>query len=439
MMKNELILNKPNFSIFISTTKLSALQKKGLNIFLKNAEIELKTNKEIQELVKEVKGLEKELEKTTDFNKKYIVENELKKSDNELISKLGSFVKFEVEIDTVVDYAGSSNKNDDYIRDEMLKLKKLSVEIRNKKDWKSFEFFPFLEKKENLFIFEVSSELKKQMVLGRGYTPLDLLELRELTGKYAIIFYEIMKAYKFRGEIKLEMKELRKLTGTADLYNRKNGKIDFSVWETKVLKAGIDEINTKTDLKIKYDKIKIKGTIKQIYFFITKEKEMDEIIEIEENNYSEEILALYKVLPIEEQLETRKKEFKKLLKEHSYEMLEADIKYCKKNSKENFWAYFIKSINNGHYSAVELEKGKVKQELLEKQKLLEERKKELKKQEEIFLKEQAKEMFENLSENELNSYEKEYTKQEKMLKKFGVNLETFIISNLEDKFFTSSL
>ena len=133
------------------------------------------------------------------------------------------------------------------------------------------------------------------------------------------------------------------------------------------------------------------------------------------------------------QLETRKKQLEKLLKEHSYEMLEADIKYCKKNSKKNFWGYFVKSINSGHYSTIELEKEKAKEELVKKQKILEEQKKELKKQEEIFLEEQAKEMFENISENEFNNYKEEYKNQEKMLKKFGVNLETFIISNLKNK------
>lgn len=441
MAKKELILNKPNFSIFISTTQLSALQRKGLNLFLKTAEIELKTNKEVQELKKRKKELEEELESIEkeykiDYLKKDDIEKELEIVNHKFRSKIASFYEFRVKVEDVIENTGTNNKNDEYIRDEMLKLKELSVEIRKDlKNWGGFVFFPKVEREGDYFIFKVIDDLKEQIVIGKGYTPLDLLEMKKLTGIYGIIFYEIMKMYDFRGNVKLEVEEVRKLTGTMNEYNKSNEKINFYNWENYVLKAGIDEINEKTLINITYDKIKYKREIKWIEFKISKKenfedaeiKEEDKNIseeEIENNKseyketkkkikYSEEIEELYNLLPQTEQLESRKEEFEKLLKEHSFEYLKSDIEYCKKKKPKEFWGYFIKSTKEGHYSTVDIEKEKKKEEL----------KKEREQEESEFLRkqhqeeEEKRELVKYLFKDEIDAIEVKWNELPESVKK----------------------
>lgn len=410
MAKKELILNKPNFSIFISTTELSALQKKALNLFLKTAEVQLKTNKEVQELKKIKKELEEKLE-IVDYLKKDEIEKELEIITHNFRAKIGSFYEFKVKVEDVVENIGTKMKDDEYIREEMLKLKELSVEIRkDSKNWLGFVFFPKVKREEDYFIFEVANDLKEQMIMGKGYTPLDLLEMKKLSGIYGIIFYEIMKAYNFRGEIKLEVEEVRKLTGTLDSYNR-NGKINFAVWEKYVLKAGIDEINEKTDLTVKYDKRKHKRENKWIEFKIKKKSEFEksEIKETEtaEKVYSEEVEILYKKIKEIEQVASLKDVIAESIELYAIERIESNIRYSNDNAKTNYTAFFKKALKED-YAMIEREKELKKAEIKKKQQQLEEMKKKKEEEEKKLTRKLAEEIYNNLTEEEMEKYEKRF-------------------------------
>jgi len=392
------VLNKPNELIsIISDKNISSTQRKAYNTFLKFAQNKIKFENHKGNL-------------------------------------------FQIHYIDLYNKSNIKNKNMDYVEEkEIDNLMRTVVKIRdkeNKKNWKAFTLLSYVERKEDYFYFELNNFIITALKEQTFFTTIDLIAVNSLSSHYSAIFYELAIRYKKKKIPKMSIEEIREITNTQNKYKAIK---DFKIY---VLDKACEEISEKTDIILSYETEKRGKRIAYIDFIIEEKENVEDLEEVEyfkdieeikESNYSEEVLNLYKVLPIEDQLETRKKQLEKLLKEHSYEMLEADIKYCKKNSKKNFWGYFVKSINSGHYSTIELEKEKAKEELVKKQKILEEHKKELKKQEEIFLKEQAKEMFENISENEFNNYKEEYKNQEKMLKKFGVNLETFIISNLKNK------
>jgi len=405
-MKKE-IMNKPNQLIAVkSQKKLSNIQRKAYNIFLKNAQNEVKFS---------------------EFSKEKInVENSY---------------TFEIDCNILHKKAGISIKDLKYIEKELENLMGVIITIRDNEDkdnWEKLSILPRIKKENNKYNYSLFGTIVKSLKEQNFFTSLNLFQIKNLKSQYSLIFYELAIRYKKLEIPKMSMKEIREITNTENNYKAIK---DFKIY---VLDKACDEISEKTDIKLSYKpekngrriayiKFKIEEKEKENFEDLKKLENFKELEEIKVINYSEEVLNLYKVLPIEDQLETRKKQLEKLLKEHSYEMLEADIKYCKKNSKKNFWGYFVKSINSGHYSTIELEKEKAKEELVKKQKILEEHKKELKKQEKILLEEQAKEMFENISKNELNNYKEEYKKQEKILKRVGVNLESFIISEIKYK------
>jgi len=410
-MKKEL-LHKPNQLISILPKKsLSLIQQKSFNIFLRNA----------QQMIK-----------FTDAEK-YIKINEDKR------------YKFEISCNQLHQQAGLKVKDVEYIKSELEKLMEIIISVEdkeNKKNWSVFHLLEKVEKIDGIYKYFLDGFIVNALKENNFFTSLNLMQIKKLKSKYSLVFYELAIRYKKLKIPKMSIDKIRELTNTQNLYSSMK---DF---RKRVLDKACEEISEKTDIILSYKKPEKNGRRIAYIDFIIEEKinenfedlkelesikDLKNIEKIKVINYSEEVLNLYKVLPIEDQLETRKKQLEKLLKEHSYEMLEADIKYCKKNSKKNFWGYFVKSINSGHYSTIEVEKEKAKEELVKKQKILEEHKKELKKQEKIFLEEQAKEMFENISENELNNYEKEYKKQEKILKRVGVNLESFIISEIKYK------
>ena len=139
------------------------------------------------------------------------------------------------------------------------------------------------------------------------------------------------------------------------------------------------------------------------------------------------------MLPEKEQIETRKNELEKLLKEHSIEMLKADIEYAKNKAKTDFWAYFLKSIKSGHYSSAELEKKKIAEE---KKKLRAEQEEVEKKEQEKTNEEKellAREKYKKLTPDEQEKYKKEFDKISENIKKiaFQNSFEVFVISNLK--------
>ena len=472
MEKQYNILNKPKFTIYISTNELTLLQKKSFNIFLKKAEIELKSDIELLEIVKEIKPFLK-IEKERDLN-----ENEKIKYDKinkRFKKKLGSHSEFEIDLKKIIELAGLKEKNDKFINKELEKIHKISIKTKTKDkidEWESMFLVPYVKRKGFDFEFRLAEEVKRGLVLGNSYVPLQLLEIRNLVkSKYSLIIYELMSLYSFRNKpIKFELNELRKLTGTKNEYKA------FSDFEKRVLKVAVEEINEKTDLFINYEKLRKGRSIGFIEFSINKkdflineamkldkdkliklikntedkilkemytnvlngvEKEREEVIleldDIKMKKYSDKVEELYDFLPFEEQLDSRKSDLKRLLGEHSFDMIKADIEYCNRQDTKNYWGYLLKSINSGHYSAAEIEKAKKLKEL----KLKKEEIKRQKEQFEVIEKQQRKEeaglMYEILEENDRLQYEEDFERQRKILERTGVDLKMFILMRLEER------
>ena len=208
--------------------------------------------------------------------------------------------------------------------------------------------------------------------LSQNFTKYFLKNILELKSFYAIRIYELLKQYEKLKERKIEIKELRDILQIKETEYKK-----YSHFKDKILKTAEREINEKTDLKVSFEEVKTGRKITAIKFNIEKRTEeyIQEVEIVKSKNkvenpveYSDDVLNLFDLLPDFERVESRKKEIAELLKEHTFNYLKSDIEYCNEQRPEKYWSYFVKSVNSGHFSAVEIEKAeKVKEQKKEKE------------------------------------------------------------------------
>lgn len=302
-MKNE-ILQKPNQTIMITNKdEISLTQRKVYNIILFEAR--------------------RELLKNNAQNYFYFSIADLKKR------------------------AGVKATDNWHLKKDLEKLSDIKVEIiKDKKDdWGFFRLLSSAEKEGDLLKIELPGKIKESLINNDYYTPLDLFIIKKLNKKYSVILYEMALRYKKTEIPKLTIEEFKKMTGTETYMN-------FSDLKKRVIKPAIDEITEKTDIILSYTCEKFGKKVISIKFEIESKKQEQENNKI----YSESVEKLFSMLPEMEQLESRKSDLEKLLQEHTGKYLAADIKYCNKQKPKNYWAYFLKSTQEGHFSKNDIEK-----------------------------------------------------------------------------------
>ncbi|OCL28597.1 hypothetical protein U472_00585 [Orenia metallireducens] len=270
--------------------------------------------------------------------------------------------------------------------------------------------------------------------LSNHFTKLECKKLISLNSVYAIRIYELCKQYERLKRREITIEELKRILQIEDIksYNRYNN------FKRRVLLKAQEEINEKTDLKIDFEELKTGRKVTAIKFIIKKRENPPKELEFKEyiqEEYSPEVLELFKLLPQEEQIEAYKKELEGLLAEHSFGYLKADIKYAKEAQPDNFMGFLKASCEGGHYSTAKLEKKAKEEELARKKEEEERKRKELEERIEKKAREMALERYEVLSEGELERYNQEYEKMAKLVpEKLRPNKEDYIIGALEDKF-----
>jgi len=318
-LKKKELVYKPNQTIMITNREITATQRKAYNIILFEAQ------------------------------------NELKNNPNQVL--------FNFEISKLKQRAGIKASDNWHLKKDIKKLRNIEVEVvKDNGDWSIFGLISYADKNDELLEVELPKPIREALIKNDYYTTLDLLIIKELQGKYAIILYEIAMRYQKKEIPKFTIEEFKELTGTSEIksYN------DFSLLRKKVIETAITEINEKTDLEIDY-KIKKRGRkVIEIKFSLIKKKRKVVIIDLEiEETENEELKELINMLPEEEKNTEIKKEkwIKKLeiaLKEHSYNAISDDILYSKGNA-DDFESFFANSIKSGHWGLGYQEKLKAKE------------------------------------------------------------------------------
>ncbi|OQY07197.1 MAG: hypothetical protein B6I28_05770 [Fusobacteriia bacterium 4572_132] len=249
--------------------------------------------------------------------------------------------------------------------------------------------------------------------LQSNFTKYHLENILTLKSFYAVRIYELCKQYEILKKRIIEIEDLKKILQiTAKSYNR------YDNFKRKVLEIAKREINEKTDIQITFEEIKTGRKVTAIKFIIAKkDKSKLKIKESRQREYSKEVLTLFEKVKEAEKIESIKELIGKLLKKHSYKVVESNISYSNRKSDTNYQAYLQNAINSD-YAKVNREKEILKKKSKEIQEKVEkERAAERLKEEEEYKKLDL--LYEEKSEKEK---EEIYNVALKLMKKDGHNM-----------------
>ncbi|SNY48229.1 Initiator Replication protein, partial [Orenia metallireducens] len=293
-------LDKPNQLIsVIPKSEINLIQQKCFNVFLRKAQ---------RGLMFDTKYKNKEINKNT----RYI---------------------FQIACKELKDKAGLSRNDYEYIKDELKKLTTIVVEVNdknNKDHWSIFSLLERVEREGDIFEFSLDWMIMKALKEHNYFTKIDLLQIAKLDSRYSVILYEMAKRYydknnKYIKIPKMTVEEFRKTTKTENKY------VLMADLKRYVLDKACKEISEKTDIILSYQTEKRGRKIAYIDFKIEKKIEQNTIpIKTPtQKEYSPEVLDLFQLLPAVEQVASNKRELAKLLTDHSFRYLKADILYAK--------------------------------------------------------------------------------------------------------------
>lgn len=196
---------------------------------------------------------------------------------------------FEFTVSEIKKLAGIKGNDNWHTKKDLEALKKVEVDIvRDKKNWDMFNLIAWVGRKDDKVVIQLPEPVRRELIDCNFYTTLNQLILKTLTGKYAIILYEIAIRYHKVQIPEMTLEELRELTGTQNKKSYHN----FAKFNQAVLTPAIDEINEKTDIEVAYE-LKRQGIkVISVKFNIKKNKN-DNVTEISCNDYcSDQILEL---------------------------------------------------------------------------------------------------------------------------------------------------
>ena len=266
------------------------------------------------------------------------------------------------------------NKHNDYYKDKMKELMQKIAEYnilsKDKRMSGAFVLVSHIrfeedkETKETVVKFEIPEFVRERLVNPQDslYANINLVVIRGLTSKYAIILYELVRDYQ-RSEIPvMEMKRFKEVFGIdkVNSYNR------IDNLKAKVLDKAVEELNNNEniDFTVSYKLIRQGKAYKYIKFEV-KPKLKQKMLEEKRDNMH--LKVLIDALPEQERNKQLENYLAKCLKNYDAKYLLHQIKYVAEQKPKNFLAYLRKSIDED-FANTELaeEQEKAEQERIER-------------------------------------------------------------------------
>jgi plasmid replication initiation protein len=171
--------------------------------------------------------------------------------------------------------SGDKELHHNHIIDNLKKIKDIRVEYnvlkKNKKQTISVcNLIGGIVIENGMIEYNFDFQILRAIQLPDSYAYLDLKIIKGLNSKYSIGLYEILKDYKKLKMIDIELDKFKK---SMDI--EENGYPRFNTFRDKVLTPAIEEINSKTDLEIDYDKITHGRKVVGLRFSIRDNKNYD--------------------------------------------------------------------------------------------------------------------------------------------------------------------
>jgi len=254
------------------------------------------------------------------------------------------------------------DKNNDYYKDKMKELMQKIAEYnilsKDKRMSGAFVLVSHIrfeedkETKETVVKFEIPEFVRERLVNPQDslYANINLVVIRGLTSKYAIILYELVRDYQ-RSEIPvMEMKKFKEIFGIdkVNSYNRMNN------LKAKVLDKAVEELNNNEniDFTVSYKLIRQGKAYKYIKFEI-KPKLKQKMLEEKRDNMH--LKVLIDAVPEQERSKQLENYLAKCLKTYDAKYLLHQIKYVVEQKPKNFVAYLKKSIEEDYANTEAIE------------------------------------------------------------------------------------
>jgi len=254
------------------------------------------------------------------------------------------------------------NKHNDYYKDKMKELMQKIAEYnilsKDKRMSGAFVLVSHIlfeedkETKETVVKFEIPEFVRERLVNPQDslYANINLVVIRGLTSKYAIILYELVRDYQ-RSEIPvMEMKKFKEVFGIdkVNSYNRMNN------LKAKVLDKAVEELNNNEniDFTVSYKLIRQGKAYKYIKFEV-KPKLKQKMLEEKRDNMH--LKVLIDAVPEQERSKQLENYLAKCLKNYDAKYLLHQIKYVVEQKPKNFVAYLKKSIEEDYANTEAIE------------------------------------------------------------------------------------
>ena len=141
-----------------------------------------------------------------------------------------------------------------------------------------------IEKNSGKIEIKLSDSLKPFLLqLRSNFTKYEMYNICFMKSRYSIILYEVLRSYCWMGKWDVSLQELRNILGIENKYS------DYRDLKKFVILPAVNEINSKTDLGVKFSTIKIGRKIERINFNINDKQGtqlmLDQFIEEYERDY----------------------------------------------------------------------------------------------------------------------------------------------------------
>ena len=323
MKKNAVILQKPSATIAVRVD-LNAIQRKAYDAFL------------------------------------YVVKENLRKDDKKR--------KFTILLDDLKEIFGETTSRDNAyykknVRELMTKVAEYNVLKKDKKVEGAFvlmsrvEFVEDINTKEIVCNFEVPEFVIDLIKDPKSpYANINLVVLKGLKSKYAVLLYELIKDYKNKEIPEMTMEEFRGLFGIENKYKA------IKDLRKYVLEPAVRELNKneKFDFLVSYELRRIGKRYRKIKFIVNHKPQKLKIEQQVENYKSlaedPDLRELLFLLP--ESYRKRKNCVSLLagaLQEKDKEYIKAQIEYTNEKNPKRYCAYLKNAIEKDYAGAEEIE------------------------------------------------------------------------------------
>jgi len=372
-MNKKNLVHKPNRTTMITNEEITVTQKKAYNVILYQAQKQVKLNQ------------------------------------NQIL--------FNYSISEIKEKAGIKSTNNTELKKNIEKLKNISVEtVYENGDWLSFNLIAQAQKQGDGLEIQLPEAIRQALINNDYYTTLDLMIMKNLEGKYAIILYEMAMRYNKIQIPELTIEEFRKLTGTEHIKSYDG----FGVNRQKVIEPAIKEINTKTDIKLSYKAIKTGRKVTSIKFKVAVKQLIKKNIVKKTKESSSLTFEKDELLEI---CRIQNDEIKKIIQKYAdntdISIIKSNIEYTNKKAKTNYEAYLKNALEKDYAKSIRNKKNKEKRKLENQEK------------EKVDL-EQEKQAFDKYFDKHCHHllFDLEYCKQEEYQVLYNKNKKVYKQSNV---------